>query len=73
MLKFEFVQGSEFSNPLYDVYDDDDFMGDIFYNKSWIFQSSNEWGSGEDILKEIANKIHELNESTMNQRILGVF
>lgn len=74
-LIFEFIQLDEFDDPEYDVIDDLDgeVIGFICFNDYWLFTSSNSWGLSSYDLIDIADKIHELDESTRSQRILGVF
>ena len=72
MLKFEFVQASEFSIPFYRISIDGDENGDIRYMAGqWELR----WVSlcTPNHLRSIADKIDELNKSTKSQRILGVF
>lgn len=76
MLKFEFVQHSEFDDPEYYITDDEDgeYVGFIYYlDGGWMFMSSASWGIGFGYLLRVVNKINELNRSTKQQRILGVF
>ena len=73
MLRFEFVQDGEFEDPQYYIYDDEDneYVGFIYYNEGWLFNSSNTWGLSYGFLRDISDKLEYLEESTKQQRILG--
>lgn len=74
MLRFEFSQNTEFSDPEYIIYDyDGEYIGFIYFNTTWNFISSSSWGLSSGYLDIIADKLDEINESTQSQRILGVF
>lgn len=77
MLKFEFIQPGEFGNPYYGIVNKNKLTGGSLYfhikSKQWSFSWEIHRGLTAESLREIADKLDELNESTRAQRILGVF
>lgn len=75
MLRFEYVQYGEFHDPEYKIRDDEDneYIGYLYYNETWLFTSDGTWGLSWEYLNEISDKLKELKASTQSQQILGVF
>ena len=76
MLKYEFVQGGEFSDPQYDVRflfssGKDKIMGYLYYKGgNWNFAGE---GLPAHLMIEIGNKMNEFDESVRKQLFLGRF
>lgn len=78
MLKFEFVQTSEFSKPRYNVIFCDEIdeyeIGYLHYSGgNWHYLDYQERGSPAHLMIEIGEKMEELDRSVESQLFLGRF
>lgn len=78
MLKYEFVQGWEFSDPQYEVIffneTDEYAVGYLYYSGGgWNYTGYGEYGLPAHLMIEIGNKMKELDESVRKQLFLGRF
>jgi len=79
MLKYNFVQGGEFSDPRYDVRflfssGKDEIMGYLYFKgDNWNFAGEGEYGLPAHLMIEIGKKMEEFDESVKKQLFLGRF
>ena len=79
MLKYEFSQGGEFSDPQYDVRflfsnGKDESMGYLYFKGGyWNFSSLSVYGLPAHLMIEIGEKMKEFDKSVEEQLFLGRF
>jgi hypothetical protein len=78
MLKYEFVQGGEFSDPQYEVifYNEvDEYpVGYLYFSDgNWNYADHNDYGLPAHLMIEIGKKMKEFDESVRKQLFLGRF
>jgi hypothetical protein len=78
MLKYEFLQGGEFSDHQYDVIffnEIDEYpIGYLYFSGgNWNYADYGQYGLPSGLMIEIANKMEEFDKSVKEQLFLGKF
>ena len=74
-LVFKFVQEGEFDDPRYAIVNPSgDWLGNLIYeNGYWWVQFTSNFAHSQGVLREISEKLTELDRSLFNSRIFKLF